>query len=54
MGFGSFLKKTLPNPTNVSQLVEHNKKDVKAKRIILDAVKVHVIPHLSKEKTVRL
>ena len=28
-------------------LVAFNKKDIKARRIILDAVKDHVIPHIS-------
>lgn len=34
-------------------LVVHKKEDVNAKRIILDAVKDHIIPHLSGKKTAR-
>ena len=41
-------------PTNAIQLAEYTKKDVKARRIILDAVKDHVIPHLPWKKTVSL
>ena len=52
-GIWKFTEKTLPIPTNATQLVEHNKKNVKAKRIILDAMKDHVIPHLSGKKTTR-
>ena len=33
--------------TNAATLSTFNKKDIKARRIILDAVKDHVIPHIS-------
>jgi hypothetical protein len=32
-------------------LEAHNKKEIKAKRVLLDFVKDHLIPHLSKKKT---
>jgi 23S rRNA A1618 N6-methylase RlmF len=35
------------------ELEVHNQKDVKAKRIILDEVKDHLIPHLSEKKLTR-
>jgi hypothetical protein len=35
------------------QLATHNKKDVKARRIIVDGVKDHIIPHLSGKKTTK-
>ena len=38
---------TIPASTNVQALVDFNKKDIKTRRIILDAVKDHVIPHIS-------
>jgi hypothetical protein len=34
-------------PTDATALATFNKKDVKAKRIILDAIKDHVVPHVS-------
>jgi hypothetical protein len=34
-------------PTDATALAAFNKKDVKAKRIILDAIKDHVVPHVS-------
>jgi hypothetical protein len=38
-------------PTNLQKLVAHNKRVVKAKRVILDAIKDHLIHHVSKKKT---
>ena len=38
---------TVPASTNAQALPAFNKKDIKARRIILDAVKDHVIPHIS-------
>jgi hypothetical protein len=35
------------------QLAAHNNKYVKARRIIVDGVKDHVIPHLSGKKTIK-
>jgi hypothetical protein len=37
-------------PTDLVQLVEYNKKNVKAKRLILDAIKDRLIPHVSGKK----
>jgi hypothetical protein len=34
------------SPTNPKDLVEHNKKAVAAKRILLDSVKDHLFPHI--------
>jgi hypothetical protein len=41
---------TLADPV---QLTTHNKKDVKARRIVVDGVKDHIIPHLSSKKTMK-
>ena len=38
---------TIPPSTDAMLLAAFNKKDIKAMRIILDAVKDHVIPHIS-------
>jgi len=40
-------------PTDPVQLTTHNKKDAKARRIIVDGVKDHIIPHLSGKKTTK-
>ena len=37
----------IPASTDAVALVAFNKKDIKARRIILDLVKYHVIPHIS-------
>ena len=37
----------IPPSTDAALLAAFNKKDIKAMRIILDAVKDHVIPHIS-------
>ena len=37
----------VPTSTDAQALATFNKKDIKAKRIILDALKDHVIPHIS-------
>jgi hypothetical protein len=40
-------------PADPVQLASHAKKDVKARRILVDGVKDHIIPHLSGKKTTR-
>jgi hypothetical protein len=52
-GFWEFANTTLTPPTDPKELEFHNQKDVKAKRIILDAVKDHLIPHLFEKKSAR-
>ena len=52
-GICVFADKNLPIPIDATQLTKHNKKDVKSRRIILDAMKDHVIPHLFRKKTTR-
>ena len=37
----------IPPTTDAAALTTFNNKDIKARRIILDAVKDHVIPHIS-------
>jgi enterochelin esterase-like enzyme len=34
-------------------LATHRKREVKAKRVLLDSVKDHLIPHISKKKTTK-
>ena len=40
------VEQTVPVPTDTTFLAEFKKKNVKAKRIILDSVKDHIIPHV--------
>jgi hypothetical protein len=40
-------------PIDLVQLATHTKKDVKARRMLVDGVKDHIIPHLSGKKTVK-
>lgn len=39
-----------PNSCRSTQLTKFNKKNVKDKRIILDSIKDHVIPHVTRKK----
>lgn len=48
-----FASTTVTPPTDATLLAAHIKKDVNARRIILDVVKDHIIPHLSGKKTAR-
>jgi hypothetical protein len=41
------VEKEIPEPTNPTQLATHRKKEAKVKRIILDSMKDHFIPHIS-------
>jgi hypothetical protein len=44
------VKDVVPSPTDPQQLAAHKKKEVKAKRMIMDAIKDHLIPHISEKK----
>jgi hypothetical protein len=47
------LKEPPVPPTDPTQLVAHIRKDVKKRRIIINWVKDHIIPHLSRKKTTK-
>jgi hypothetical protein len=40
-------------PIDLQELEAHNKKVVKVKQMILDTIKDHLIPHVSKNKTMK-
>jgi hypothetical protein len=40
-------------PVDPQQLAQHSKKDAKSKKIILEGVKDHIIPHLASKKTAK-
>jgi hypothetical protein len=46
-GLWEFVEGTPTPPVDPTQLAAHIRKDVKARRIIIDGVKDHIIPHLS-------
>jgi hypothetical protein len=41
--------KVVAPPTNLTTLAAHEKKEIKAERVILDLVKDHLISHISKK-----
>jgi hypothetical protein len=47
------VEKVVVPPTDPKDKAEHNKKAVAAKRILLDSVKDHLIPHIIKKKTAK-
>jgi hypothetical protein len=47
------VEKEVVLPTNPKDLAKHNRKSIKAKQIILDLVKDHLIPHIAEKKTTK-
>jgi hypothetical protein len=47
-----FANSQITTPIDVAELLIHNQKDVKSKRIILDGGKDHLIPHLSGKNSI--
>jgi hypothetical protein len=45
------VKDVVPSPTDLQQLVSHKKKEVRAKQMIMDAIKHHLIPHILEKMT---
>jgi hypothetical protein len=43
----------IPSPNDPQELATHKKKEVKAKRVLLDSVKDHLIPYISEKKTAK-
>lgn len=46
-GVKEFVENRPTTPTNPQQLAQHNKNDARARRLILEGVKEHIVPHLS-------
>ena len=44
-----YVEMVIPNPKDAQELATHRKREVKAKRVLLDSVKDHLIPHISKK-----
>jgi len=50
-GVGEFVKQSIPPPQDPQQLTQHTKNDIKARRIILEGVRDHIVPHIHEKKT---
>ena len=50
-GVIEFVKNRVVPPLDPQQLAQHNKNDTKARRIILEGIKDHIILHLHEKKT---
>jgi hypothetical protein len=50
-GLWDFAEKEIQVPSDPTQATQHNLKDVKARGIILDVVKDHIIPHITGKNT---
>jgi hypothetical protein len=48
-----YVEMVIPDPKDAQELAAHKKREVKAKRVLLDSVKDHLIPHISKKKTAK-
>jgi hypothetical protein len=48
-----YVEMVVPSPNDPQELAAHKKKEVKAKRVLLDSVKDHLIPHISEKKTTK-
>jgi hypothetical protein len=46
-----FIKKDVPKPTDVASKEKHQKDTVRAKRIIANSIKDHLIPQVASKKT---
>ena len=46
-----FIKENVPEPVNVAAKAKHQKDTVRAKRIIADSIKDHLIPQMASKKT---
>lgn len=49
-GVGEFIKQLIAPPQDPQQLAQHNKNDIKARRIILEGAKDHIVPHIHEKK----
>lgn len=47
------VKVTVTQPTYPRQFAAQNKEEVKAKQVIMDAIKDHLVPHISEKKTAK-
>jgi hypothetical protein len=48
-----FVKDEVPEPDDVTEKAKHQKDTIRAKRIIVDSIKDHLIPYVSSKKTLK-
>jgi hypothetical protein len=48
-----YIEGVVPSRTDPQELAAHKKKEVKAKRVLLESVKDHLIPHISEKKSAK-
>jgi hypothetical protein len=48
-----FVKKEVPEPVDAAEKAKHQKDTIRAKRIIADSIKDHLIPYVSSKKTLK-
>jgi hypothetical protein len=48
-----FVKEEVPKPVDAADSAKHHKHIIRAKRIIADSIKDHLIPHVSSKKTLK-
>lgn len=48
-----FVEDVLPEPEDATEKAQWKKNDVKARKILIDSVKDHLVPHISKLKTAK-
>ena len=50
-GVGEFIKQAIVPPQDPQQLAQDNKNDIKERRIILEGVRNHIVPHIYEKNT---
>lgn len=50
-GVLEYVKQGIAPPQDAQQWLQHNKNDTKARKIILEGIKDHIIPHLHEKNT---
>jgi hypothetical protein len=48
-----FVKEEVPEPADAAEKAKHQKDTIRAKRIIADSIKDHLIPYVSSKKTLK-
>jgi hypothetical protein len=48
-----YAEMVIPDPKDAQELTTHKKRELKAKRVLLDSVKDHSIPHIFEKKTTK-
>jgi hypothetical protein len=49
-----YVEGVVASPTDLKELIVHNKKEVKAKWVFLESIKDHFIPHIAEKKPAKI